>query len=471
MRSPRKINLKNHSVLIAGALLLGLILPNTTFAHVKWFSQFSFLDEPRRFVEILTPVYLSMVVLTVIVIGVMVYLERTLSAQPWYSNLNKWLSDRQQYSMLIMRIAMGAVLLINWASDAVLTPELGAPNPWFAWLQFILAIGLMFPKTTWLTGGGLLVLYLLSAFEFGIFHMLDYMHYVGIGIFFLVGGSDNERIRGLALPALYATIGFSLIWLGYEKLVYPDWALYLLEQNPQLTLGLNPVFFLQSAAFVELALGYLLIIGLLERPLAATITLVFFLTTLIFGKLEVIGHTPLHAALIVFLFNGPGAFYKPPIAIHERLNWRIAFGMTNFLILMVIFGLAYTGSARWQYDTAVANLAINPAIMDLSDQPIPPEIIDLKAFENGEGNWILNAEINHWAFTPELVGGPVFPSQGYATVYDNGQPVGRMLTPWFDLGQLTPGKHTLAIVLNGNDGTDFTLGTELIGKQVEIIVE
>ena len=38
--------------------------------------------------------------------------------------------------------------------------------------------------------------------------------------------------------------------------------------------------------------------------LALLITLVFFATTLVFGKLEVIGHTMLHAALIVFLIEG-----------------------------------------------------------------------------------------------------------------------------------------------------------------------
>lgn len=458
-------------LLLLGSFLLFLALPQNTFAHVKWFSQFSFLDEPRTFTQILTPIYLSMIVLTILVIGVMVYLERTLSNQGWYGRLNDWLSDRQPYSMLIMRIAIGAVLLINWASNAVLTPELAAPNGWVSWLQFVLAIGLIFPKTTYLSGAGLLLLYLLAIFEFGIFHMLDYLHFAGIGVYFLVSDFEDEKLRGLALPALYATIGFSLIWLGYEKLVYPEWALYLLDQNPQLALGLNPLFFLQAAAFVELALGYLLIIGLLERPLAATITLVFFMTTMIFGKLEVIGHTPIHAALVVFLFNGPGAFYKPPIAIHERLNWRMAFGMVNFVILMVLFGLAYTGSARWQYNTAVANIPTNPEIMDLSDQPLQPMIQNLEAFENGEGAWVLHAEIDNWAFTPELVGGPIFPAQGYATVFMNGKPVGRMLTPWFDLGNLTAGNHTIAIVLTGNDGTNFVLGTELIGKDIELVVE
>lgn len=445
-----------------------LLMPEAVQAHVKWFSEFSFIDEPRTFRQILTPVYLSMIVLSVVVIGGMVYLERTIAQTGWYSNLNSWLADRQPYSMLVMRIAMGAVLLISWASDAVLTPELESPLAWLSWLQFLIAIGLMFPKTTWLSGAGLLLLYLITIFEFGIFHMLDYLHYVGIGIFFLVSDVKDKKIQGLALPALYVTIGFSLIWLGYEKLVYPDWALYLLEQNPQLALGFEPGFFLQAAAFVELSLGYLLIIGLLERPLAATITLVFFMTTLIFGKIEVIGHTPLHAALIVFLFNGPGAFYKPPIAIHEKLNWRMAFGCVNFVLFMLIFGLAYTGSARWQYNNAIANANNNPDMMDLTDLEAVPTVSGLEAFEDGNGNWTLNAQVDNFVFTPELIGGPVFPAQGHAIVYDNGKEIGRMLTPWFDLGKLSPGRHKITVTLNGNDGTSFALGTQLIGEEVDI---
>ncbi|MEM9775478.1 MAG: hypothetical protein AAF902_12930 [Chloroflexota bacterium] len=464
-------SLKIKFSVIAGLLLLLLTLPESTLAHVKWFSEFSFIDEPRRFNQILTPVYYSMVVLSVIVIGGAVYVERTLADQPWYSRFNKWLSDQQSYSMLVMRVAMAAVLLISWSSEAVLTPELNSPRAIYEWIEFFLAIGLLFPRTTWVSGLGLLGLYGITIFEFGIFHMLDYLHYVGIGIYFLVSDFEDERISGLALPALYATIGFSLIWLGYEKLVYPEWALYLLEQNPQLTLGFDPVFFLQAAAFVELALGYLLIIGLLERPLAATITLVFFLTTMVFGKVEVIGHTPLHAALIVFLFNGPGAFYKPPIGIHEKLNWRMAFGMVNFVILMVVFGLAYTGSARAQFNAAVADLETSQEIMDLTDGEMIPNIVQLEAIEDEDGRWLINAEIENWLFTPDLIGGPVFPAQGYATVFDNGQEVGRMVGPWFDLGELNPGNHTITIVLSGNDGTDFALGTELIGAEVDIVAE
>lgn len=143
-------------------------------------------------------------------------------------------------------------------------------------------------------------------------------------------------------------MGFSLCWVALEKIVYPQWALYLLDQHPQLTLGLEMRFFLLAAAFVEFSLGYLLIINLLQRPLALVITIVFFLTTTVFGKLEVIGHTPIHAALIVFLLQGPGTTWQPPIACHRKLGLRTAFAAVNFALLLALLLPLYAAAARAQ---------------------------------------------------------------------------------------------------------------------------
>ena len=104
---------------------------------------------------------------------------------------------------------------------------------------------------------------------------------------------------------------------------------------------MNLRFFLLAAAFVECSLGYLLIINLLQRPLALTIALVFFGTTLVFGKTEVIGHTLIHAALIVFLLQGPGSVFKPPIALHERTTLRTAFASVNFALLFALLLVPY----------------------------------------------------------------------------------------------------------------------------------
>ncbi|MEM7116014.1 MAG: DoxX family membrane protein, partial [Chloroflexota bacterium] len=419
------------------ATLLLLLTPLTAAAHVKWFADFNFGDRPRTLTEIATPTFFALAAFSTIVIAGFVLLDRRLEHLAWYKGLNEWLMAQRQHSLLVMRIAIAAVLLILWATDNILAPELTATIPGLAWAQFVIAILLLFPQTTPFAGGGILLLFVISIFEFGLFHMLDYVHYLGIGFFLLVSQLKEARWRELGLPALFAAVGFSLCWLALEKLVYPTWGMYLLEQNPQLTLGFPPEFFLVGAAFVEFCLGYLLIIGLLERPLSLIITLVFFTTTLVFGRLEVIGHTPLHAALIVFLLNGPGTLYKPPIAIHNRLNWRTAFAAVNFVLLLAIMSVGYTASAQQQFETAVAASRHATQQIDLTGSENLPSL-SLNVTNDGPSSYNLEVITEHFRFTPENTGQELVLGEGHAHLYINGQKEARLYAPWYHLGTLEP---------------------------------
>jgi len=277
--------------------------------------------------------------------------------QDAWQRVQAWFAQRKAQSTLVMRIAAGATLLLSWQADAMLVPELRVGAAWIGWYQFLLAVLLVFQNTTPLAGLGLGLLYLYGAWQFGPFYMLDYAHYIGVAAYLALSGVRSLRLRAIRLPFLYGTVGFSLCWLALEKLVYPSWARYVVEQNPQLALGFSPDFFITGAAFVELSLGYLLIIGLFERPLALVITLVFFSTTLVFGKLEVIGHTPLHAALIVFLLHGPGTVYRAPITFHQRMPWRMAFGAVNFALVLAVLLPLYSLGARYQHQQATTQSA------------------------------------------------------------------------------------------------------------------
>lgn len=332
-------------------------VPTPAHAHVKWFSEFSFSDRPLTAAQAMTPLFLGLAVLSMGVIAAMVLLDRRLENAAWYRGVNDWLAARRGDAVLVMRIGIFATLLLAWQADALLAPELRAWSPWVGWAQFALALLALFPRTVPVTGGGLIALYGLAAARYGGFHLLDYVFFAGVGWYLLVNGSASERIRGTGIPALYATVGFSLCWVALEKIVYPQWALYVLDQHPGLALGFDLRFFLLGAAFVEFSLGYLLIINLLQRPLALVITLVFFTTTMVFGKVEVIGHTPIHAALVVFLLEGPGSVYRPPIAFHRRLGLRTAFAAVNFALLLALLLPLYAAAARAQMREAGATAA------------------------------------------------------------------------------------------------------------------
>ena len=369
----------------AGCAVAALALaPRAAQAHVKWFSDFSFRDPPLALSAVLTPTFWALVALSVVALGALVLLDARLADAAPYRRVSEWLAGYRDRSLLVLRVAAGAVMLLNWQADVLLAPELGGVAAWAGWAQFAVACGLLFRQTTPLAGAGLLALVGVAVARFGAFHMLDYAYLVGFGVAFAVSGARSARVRGLGLPALFATVGFSLFWVGLEKLVYPEWGLYVLQQNPALALGFPVGFFLTAAAFVELALGYLLLIGLLERPLALAITLVFFTTTLVFGKLEVIGHTMIHAALIVFLIEGTGTLYTPPARFHRRTPLRVAFAGVNFALLLGLLLVPYVWGAERVYKRSVHEAAAREAAA--REVPGPHSSEGVRAAETSDGH-------------------------------------------------------------------------------------
>lgn len=454
-------------------LLLFILLFGTAiaaFGHVKWFADFSFNDQPLSLSEAIGPLFISLTVLSMVVIAAMVFMDKKLQTWPLYQTIDEWLQERKGNSVLIMRIVTGATLLLSWQGDAVLVPELSVTASWLGWAQFILAFMLLFDRLVKYSGAGILGLYIFSIFQYGTFHMLDHVLFAGAGYFLMVSQVGNAVIKESRLPVLYATVGFSLCWLAIEKIIYPQWALYILEQNPQLTLGLDMDFFLMSAAFVEFALGYLLIICLLQRPLALVITLVFFSTTLVFGKVEVIGHTLAHGALIVFLLEGPGKLYKAPITFHNRMSLRAAFGAVNFVVLLAVLMVGYTQGAWYQYETRSGPVAEEQAVLNVTDDESIPTV-EISATEDRLSGWNIRVETENFTFAPESVGLPHEPGEGHAHLFINDDKADRIYSRYTHLGPLPPGDYTIRVTLNTNSHRIYAVDGEVISDEVEITVE
>lgn len=286
-------------------------------------------------------------------IGSLVFFERVLTRSTVYGGVIDWLAARQQHSLLVMRIGLGMTLLLSWQADSLLVPELEISSSLTGWFQFALALALIFPRATPYAGAGVMLLWLIAVADFGLFHMLDYTLFIGVAIYLGVSTTTSSKIRGVGVPALYIGLGFSLIWVALEKIIYPQWSLEILEGNSHLAMGIPTDTFLTLITFSELALGFLLVIGLLGRPLGLAISLVMFTTALTFGKTEVIGHTIIHATLIVFLLKGEGDFYTAPTNIHRKLGLRFAFASVNFVIVSVVLFGIYTITSRLVHDGTI----------------------------------------------------------------------------------------------------------------------
>ena len=447
--------------------LFVLLLSQGASAHVKWFSNYDFHEAPLQLTNLLTPAFIGLFVLSVVFMTLMVYLDKLADKSTLYNNVNGFLDRYADSASLIMRVAMGAVLLMSWQGDSVIAPELHITSPFWGWFQFLLALCLLFKETSPLTGIGIVFLYLLGISEHGFFHMLDYVVYPAVGLYLIFTHSKNERLKHLDLPVLYSGLGFSLCWVAFEKLIYPYWGLSVLAKAPALTMGLPHDFFLMACAFVEFSLGYLLIICLLHRPLAIVITLVFFITTSFFGKTEVVGHTILHGALLVFIVKGPGHYYMAPIRYHKKIWLRCLFAAVNFVILFFILAIPYQKMANYAYEEG----KIKRAQMAHPEYHVPagsavPSVM-LHAAQDKNGGWNLHVMTENFKFTPENSGSDDILGEGHAHLFLNGKKIARIYSNWYHVS-LPKGVNKVKINLTTNSHKDYFYDGKPIESEIEL---
>lgn len=441
------------------------------FAHVKWFSSFAWVDPPLTLSEVMTPLFFVLSLVSVIGIGSAVFLDDLLVRLPLYKTLETRLKRYENKSDLIIRIATGAVLLLSWQSGTWLVPELETNSVLIELSQLILAILIISNWKTRYAGYGVIFMYLATVFTYGLLHMLDYVYLFGAGYYLVISTSQKKNHRASALPALYASVGFSLCWAAIEKLVYPQWALEILHKNPFLTMGFDSTFFLQGAAFVEISLGFILIVCLLQRPIALAITFLFISTTLLFGKVEFIGHAIVHAALIVFILKGTGGTFRTPITFFYHMHQRVLFSVIAFTLMLVILVPWYTHSAQRNYQVALATMPEDPHKVEIETAGLAsiPDL-QLSVEKDDHSGWNLFIDTSNFEFSPEHCGEEHEMGFGHAHLYLNGEKVARLYSPWYHLADLKPGTYELTVSLNGNNHGLYVNNGKAIASTQQLVV-
>ena len=432
------------------AIFFFLSHPVTAEAHVKWFSEFSYADEPLSIREVLTPAFFLLLGLAVVVSVTLTLLEEKVTRIRWVAKIDEWFASKNQYTMFVMRLGVGVTLVWCWQAGKFLAPDLAGTAEWMIWLQFLVAFLLVFNRTVAWAGAGILMLYLLAILHYGFFHMLDYLIYAGIGWFFIAYESKKENVRITALPAVYATLGFCLIWLGIEKLIYPSWSKLLLEEHPVLALGVDHDFFVTAAAMIEIGLGFMIMVCLQERLLALFITLLFVLTTMVFGREEVVGHTLIHTVLIVFLFAGPGEA-TPPLHWIKEMKLRIPATALAFMLLLTTLMIPYAyGSSIIFQGEIRATQDKQGKLFEIEEGREPPRLA-IAIHKDSLKGWNLELITENFIFTPEAAGlGPVS-GEGHAHLFINGKKIARIYHNWHHLPNLPAGSHEITVTLNANN--------------------
>ncbi len=330
--------MKKFRLLLPILILIGLIMtPFITEAHVKWFTEVA--PKKEAIENILSPLFMSLAVAAAIVLGVLTLIIPKTADWKFIREWDSKLSGLRKYSRFILKYGTAAAILIQVTNGTLFAPELHIQHDAAVILAWI-TIGLLLVPHHIATKAGaltLLGLFIYITIQHGVFYMLDYGFYVAIIGVLLAG---NTRFENMGFPFLYLGTGLSLCWVAVEKWVFPSMSLDIVVNHHVPTFGFAPGAFIVMAAFIEFVVGYLLVVGILNRVLGMVVTLIFVSTTMLFGFTEIIGHFMVHIVLIIFIIEGV-SFYNPPIKMHKTKVDQFIFVFLNFLFVLGTFILIY----------------------------------------------------------------------------------------------------------------------------------
>ncbi len=462
------------------AVAAAVLCPSPAQAHVKWFSDFSYGDAPNEFSDILSPTFYWLGLLSMAVIAVLVIVEQRIHRWAPFRRLEIWLSRQAKHAQSIMRLGMAATLLWSWQAGTIFAPDLTTESETVLWLELLTAVFLIFRKTIPLAAAGILGLYGYAIWENGIFYMLDYAMFAGIAWYFFASSTSREAIQRTALPVVYATVGFCLIWLGIEKLVYPSWAKFLLEQHPVLALGFEHDFFVMAAAFVEISLGFMIMACLQQRLLALFITFLFFLTTMVFGRQEVVGHTMIHAVLIVFLLAGAGKAV-PPLEWLPRRVLHAPAAAIGFVVFLGLLMVPYVEGSKLMHQTMafraetadpteLSHDEMHKLLLEVGDSTAGIPEVAIALHKDPVAGWNLELVTENFEFTPRSAGLTNQPGQGHAHLHIDGKKAARIYSPWFHIDNLPPGEYLIEVTLNAYNHATLAVDGRPVRAVAEIVV-
>jgi len=148
---------------------------------------------------------------------------------------------------------------------------------------------------------GIIGLWVIALRDYDIFHLLDYLA-LGLGVagYLVLASVENPEWRARRFQILRIGVAVALMWSSLEKFAYPDWFYPLVLEKPFLTFGMPRDVFIPMAGVAEFTMGFGLLWTPLVRRLSAIALLVIFFTAVYpFGRIDLVGHALIMAALFL----------------------------------------------------------------------------------------------------------------------------------------------------------------------------
>ena len=331
-------------------VLMALACPAAASAHVKWFAHYDVTVRPKPFAQVATPAFLA-ILAGFLALMFLIFLIDGWVSEHWprlTSSGSSFLGPHEKW----VRLGMGAFLLCMWTIGRnILTPELHTQATWVFTLQFISALCIAWRRTCVISALGLCALYIYGVTQYGMFHMLDYVYFLGIAVF--LAGVSIPRLATVRVPAMTGALAFSIMWTAIEKFVYPGWTEQVLQRHTSMAMGFPMPLFVVIAGFVEFTLAFYLATGRGMLRFGSLILLIVFVAAMPeFGRLDVVGHLPLVAVLGVPLVGGHTALQRYWRLRRRGIARNAAVACLLYTVSLVLFFLAYYGVQRLEYPHA-----------------------------------------------------------------------------------------------------------------------
>jgi hypothetical protein len=314
---------------------------------VKWFAHYDVTKRPEPFVQVATGTFFLIFAAfsATLFLGFLIdgwvgkrWPKATSAGSTFTGAHEKW-----------VRLGMGAFLLCMWTIRLdILTPELHTHVAWVFAIQFLSAFCVAWRRTCIFSALGLIVLYFYAVTQYGLFHMLDYVYFLGIAMFLV--GISIRKLSHIRVPAMIGGLAFSIMWTAIEKFVYPQWTAQILQKHASMAMGMPSALFIIIAGFVEFTLAFYLATGRGMLRLGSLILLIVFIAAMPeFGQRDIVGHLPLVAILGVPFVGGHTALQRFWRLSSRGVVVNAVAACLLYTVSLACFFLAYYGVQWLEY--------------------------------------------------------------------------------------------------------------------------
>lgn len=308
-----------------GFLALCFLIPATALAHTKWFAGG---EVPQVATSEPTVLYLFVWgLILVAVVAIAVFVDRFKFARlPFLEPRAPHMFPR---AAATFSMVAGAFFVIAGTHEYLFSPNLslesGVPA-WLIYLQIFIGLSFLVGACARISALALLALWMTGVLAVGVEVMVENIWVASTALFILFMGNDYFSLvpfkliahyvrpyKHYALPILRIGTGVTLVVLGFsEKILRPELGVNFLAQydwNFMHLLGFEwytDYLFTISAGSVEILFGLIFILGVVTRINAIVLALFFTTPLFILGPIELAGHLPHFAAVILLIFFGSG---------------------------------------------------------------------------------------------------------------------------------------------------------------------